>query len=399
MRPAGTESDTLTVLTNGRILTPYVEIKTGTVVIQGRQIVEAKPAALNDFPSSARVLNLRGLTAVPGFVDMHIHGALGADTLDATPEAISTIARFLAKNGTTSFLPTTVSAGWEQLGKVASAAVEAKKSNTLGAEILGLHLEGPFLNPEKRGAQNPAAIQGVDLNAVAALLHRFPGLVRVVTLAPELPGALDCIKYVTGQGVTAAAGHTSADFATMNAAFEAGLTHGVHLFNGMGPLHHREPGAVGAILTRPGVTCEVIADGHHLHPATVWLTASLKAPDDLVLVTDAMRAAGLADGQYDLGGLTVRVKDGVAKLPTGSLAGSTLTLVKAVKNAAAFTGFPLQKVVQWATVNPARVLGVSAKKGEIAAGKDADITVLDQDFNVVLTMVRGTIVWDSLQKE
>lgn len=396
MPPLVNEPDTLTVLAGGRILTPSVEMESGTIVVRGEKIIEVSPAAANELRAGARVINLRGLTVVPGYIDMHIHGALGADTLDATPKAISTIARYLARNGTTSFLPTTVSASWEQLGKAGAAVVQAMNADTPGAEILGLHLEGPFLNPEKRGAQNPAAIQDVDVNAIAALLNRFPGLVRVVTLAPELPRALECIKYITGRGVTVAAGHTNADFETMDAAFKAGLTHAVHLFNGMGPMHHREPGAAGAVLSRPRVTCEVIADGHHLHPATVWLVAALKAPDDLILVTDAMRATGLANGEYDLGGLAVRVEDGVAKLPTGSLAGSTLTLAKAVKNAVAFTGFPLQEVVRWATVNPARVIGVSAKKGEIAPGKDADIIVLDQDLNAVLTMIRGTIVWCSL---
>lgn len=383
------------LLNRARILTPFRTIENGAVLISGREVVQVMPGGLEPAPDNARIIDLPGCTVIPGLIDMHIHGALGADVLDADSRSISTIAQFLARSGTTSFLPTTVSASWGQLEQAAGAIEKAQQAGLPGARVLGLHLEGPFLNPARRGAQNPAALQAVDIRAVAELLKYFPNLVRVVTLAPELPGAVDCVKYLAERHIVVAAGHTEADYSTMKAAFAAGLSHAVHLFNGMGPLHHREPGPVGAVLSTPGVTCEVIADGHHLHPAVVQLVVSLKAPHDIVLVTDAMRATGLPDGPYDLGGLVVHVRGGVTKTETGSLAGSTLTMLKAVQNAVAFTGLPLASVIAWATVNPARLLGLNATKGEIAAGKDADITVLDQDFNVVLTIVEGTVVVDN----
>jgi len=339
-----------------------------------------------------------GLHLVPGFVDLHVHGGGGADVMDAAEDegAIGQIARFHAAHGTTSWLATTMTAPRRELARAVEGAARAMERGAAdgGAEMLGLHLEGPFLNPRRCGAQNPAAIRPFDRVEMEELLERGRGAVRLVTLAPECGDALRGIGALRGRGVTVSIGHSEADAATVRRAIEAGASHVTHLFNAMNPLHHREPGIVGTALIRDELTVELICDGFHVHPDVVRLVFSVKRRDRIALVTDAIAAAGMPDGDgYWLGGLPVIVKEGKAVLRDGgNLAGSCLTMDEALKRTIAFTGLTLAEVLPALTLNPARQIGADDRKGSIEVGKDADLVVLGPDLSVVRTFVGGVPV-------
>ncbi len=331
---------------------------------------------------------------VPGFIDMHVHGIKGCDVMDATAEALSTICQALASEGTTSFLATTMTAEVSYI----DAAVEAVKNYNLsnkkvGAEILGLHLEGPFLSSKKMGAQPGDKIILPDVNLMQQWQVKSENNIKLVTLAPELAKSDELIRYLLQEKIVCSIGHTNATYAETMAAIAAGCTHITHLFNAMSGIHQREPGAVTAALLSDGVMAELIVDGFHLHPAVVNLAFKLKGKDKIILVTDAMRAKCMQDGCYDLGGQSVHVKQGHAQLADGTIAGSVLTMSAAIKNMIKFTGCGLAEAVKMASENPARALNIFAKKGSIEINKDADLVVLDDDLNVVLTIVAGKLVY------
>jgi N-acetylglucosamine-6-phosphate deacetylase len=310
---------------------------------------------------------------------MHVHGGGGAQFMSGDPEECRRAAAFHVRHGTTALLATTLTASREQLlAAVRGIAAAADRA------IVGVHLEGPWLSPQRPGAQDAAHLREPDPLELDALLAA--GRVRLVSLAPELPGALALIERIVAAGALAALAHTDATYEQAVAGIEAGARHAVHVFNAMRPLHHRAPGVIGAVLDRGDVTCEVIADGHHVHPAVVRLLARAKGPDATVLVTDAIEAAGLPDGPYRLGDAPVEVRDGRALTPSGHLAGSTLTLDAAVRNACAWD-IPLEDALRMASTTPAAVLGL--RKGRIAPGYDADLAVLDATLHPVATMVGG----------
>src|SRR5690606_30379286 len=259
---------------------------------------------------SLEEIHTEGGYLCPGFIDVHLHGGGGADVMDASPGALSQLARTHARHGTVAFLPTTVTAPYEQLHRVLEAVEETAGAREEGAELLGVHLEGPHLNPARAGAQNPEFLTPPSLPEMQALLERFPGRVRWVTVAPELEGARELIQYLREAGVVVSIGHSDATYEQAMVAFQWGISHATHTFNGMNPLHHRAPGVPGAVLTAPGVSAEIIADGFHIHPGVARLLWQVKGPDRLLLVTDAMRATDLPDGRYDLGGLEVDVVGG-----------------------------------------------------------------------------------------
>ncbi|SEO23357.1 N-acetylglucosamine-6-phosphate deacetylase [Paenibacillus sp. OV219] len=333
---------------------------------------------------------------LPGFIDMHVHGGGGADFMDASREAYDVITRFHASKGTTRMLATTVTASPEAIAAVLEASEAYRKGGDMPNTVLeGVHLEGPFISEKWPGAQNPAFIISPRVDLIQAWNEQYPGLMKQVTFAPEKENALALTEYLAANGIVAAAGHTDATYAQVIDAAEAGLTQAVHTFNAMRGLHHREPGTVGAVMTDHRIHAELIADGHHVHPAAIRLLVAAKPKDRVILITDAMAAAGLGDGQYDLGGLVVDVLYGVARLREGgSLAGSTLTMIDAVRYMLAHTGLSVSEVSQMASGNPARQLGIDDITGSIAEGKLADLVLTDTSFTSVRrTWVNGRQIY------
>ncbi|WML38546.1 N-acetylglucosamine-6-phosphate deacetylase [Neobacillus sp. OS1-2] len=339
--------------------------------------------------------------AVPGFIDVHIHGVNGADTMDGTKEALDTMVAALPKEGTTSFLATTMTQEGKQIEKALENAGEYMETQPAHgkAEILGLHLEGPFVNANKAGAQPIQHIVDPNLPLFKEWQQLSRGTIRLVTLAPEQPGGLEMIRYLKDQGIIASIGHTDATFEQVNEAIEAGANHVTHLFNQMRGLHHREPGVVGAAFLRKELKAEIIVDGVHVHPEMVNLAFKNKQSDGLILITDSMRAKCLKNGMYDLGGQEVTVKDGKAVLADGTLAGSILKLGHAVKNILSYTGCSIEEAIEMASVNPAKQLNVFDRKGSIAVGKDADLVILDENLDVFMTFCRGKLSYKREENE
>ncbi|MHB1126916.1 MAG: N-acetylglucosamine-6-phosphate deacetylase [Bacillota bacterium] len=336
-------------------------------------------------------LNASGMYIAPGFIDLHVHGGGGADVMDGTTESVVEVARFHARNGTTALLATTAASTPDVLIRSLEAISSASRMWTGGAQVLGAHLEGPMINHLSRGAQPREHIRHLSVEETRDLLDRSGGAVKIVTLAPELPGAEDVIQLLRERGIVPAAGHSLASYEDSLRAFAWGVCHATHTFNGMGPWHHRGPGLIGAVLVQPGITAEIIADGYHVHPGTLRLLVQAKGPEEIVLVTDAIRAAGLPDGEYSFAGMPVRVIARQARLTGGQLAGSTLTMAEAVKNMVAL-GVPLYQAVAMASVNPARVLGLEGRKGSIEPGKEADLVILDRSLSPRRVIVGGKVV-------
>ena len=337
--------------------------------------------------SPADAQKVRGIIT-PGFIDVHVHGGDGADFMDASPEANTRILAFHARHGTTALMATTLSASRHDL----QAAVETIAANTPdeGAEIAGIHLEGPFLNDARAGAQNRASIRPPDIHELAALISEAPRLRWMITIAPEIDGAHALIAHFR-ERVLFSIGHTNATHAEAVAAVEWGASHFTHLFNAMTPLGHREPGVVGAALASADATAELIADGVHVHPAALWIAARMM-PYRIALVTDAIRACGMEDGTYKLYEHDVTVGDGAARLADGTLAGSVLTMDRAVKNMVELAGLPIEYVLPLATTVPAKIAGVADRKGKIEVDYDADLVVLDERLEVERVVVRGNEV-------
>lgn len=326
------------------------------------------------------------LLIVPGFIDIHVHGGAGADFMDGRGEAVEQIVTFHAKHGTTSLAATTLSGSTATIAAAVRALAKASRRDD-AAEICGVHLEGPFLSSSKAGAQDPASIRAADARELDIWLAVAPDVRCIVTVAPETEATLALIAKYRDR-LTFSIGHTDATYEQTMEAIAAGATHFTHLFNAMPPLNHRQPGPVAAALTSDGVTAEIIADGIHLHPSMLLMTARMMS-GRVALVTDAMRAAGMAEGTYKLYDYDVEVRDGAARLSDGTLAGSILTMDAAVRNMVNLAGLPLEKVIPMATEVPARILGIDQRKGRIAEGYVADLVVLDNDLEVERVFIRG----------
>ena len=367
----------------GDVLLPHGRARAGVIMRSGRvEEIVADPRE-GDLPADRRAVDA---LIAPGFVDLQINGAFGSD-VGVDPEALEAISRALPRSGVTAYLPTAISWPLERYAGLFDAVDRAAAT---GARILGVHLEGPFLAPSRSGAHDPANLRPVDLGALKELLGS--GHVRVMTLAPELPGALDAIELIAGAGAVASAGHTEASHDEVVRAADAGLTLGTHLFNAMSGLRHREPGAVGALLSDPRLRTGIITDGVHVHPAAVRVAYRAKGAEQLVIVTDAMQAAGMPDGSYALSGRRVSVERGAARLDDGTLAGSVVAMDEALRRAAAFLDLPLDVVIPMATRTPAQVLG-SDRIGQIAPGAEADLVLLGPDGAVEETFVAGETVY------
>ena len=387
-----------TAIYASRILTPQDELRDCVIIVEAGRITGIGHRDEVHIPPGAKDYVASGMTVVPGFVDVHIHGAGGHDVMEGTTLALDRIAATVARHGTTSLVATTVTASIEDtchsLEGIAhyirnqAQLNEIQDDARLAAEFVGIHLEGPFISHARRGVHPPDAIAQPSTATLQKFLEAADGLVKIVTIAPEVPGACKLIEYAVAAKIVAAIGHTDADYEQGREAIQAGARHAVHMFNAMRPFSHRDPGVVGAILTDPEVTAEIIADGVHVAGPAIQVLLGCKGFDAVVLVSDGIAATGMHDGRYRLGNFEVTVKDGVARNSEGKLAGSTLTLDRALRYLVAI-GVPLQEAVRMATVLPARRLGLAGKKGIIAVGADADLVALTPDLRVAGVMTRG----------
>jgi N-acetylglucosamine-6-phosphate deacetylase len=374
------------VLRGGRVVTPD-GVRDADVVIRGERIAAVElPRARGE---AAEVVDVAGRWVLPGFVDVHVHGGGGAQFNTASADDVRRVARFHAEHGTTSLLATTVAAPVDDLLAALRAIGDAAASPAGdGAEVLGAHLEGPFLSPRWPGAMDAAHFIAPDMAVADRLLAG--GDVRMLSLAPELPGALDLARAAAAAGVVVSMGHTGATYAEASAAVAAGARAATHVYNAMRPLHHREPGVLGAALELDGVTCEVICDGVHVDPAAVRLLVRSKGPARIALVTDAIEATGLPDGDYLLGTRPISVAGGRARLPgSDTIAGSTLTMDRALRNVVQRCGVDVEDAARMASTTPAELLGIADRKGVLAPGRDADVAILDSDLALSGVLVRG----------
>ncbi len=363
----------------------------GAVLLANGRIQTIAPSSQIDLPEKVNCIDATGLHLVPGFIDLQLNGAIGLD-FTSEPRGIWPVAAHLPRYGVTSFLPTIITSPLTAVF-AAQQAITSPPANFAGATPLGLHLEGPFLHPTKKGAHNPAYLQLPSETAVANWSPKNG--VSFVTLAPELDGALEIVRLLTERGIMVSAGHSTATFAQAASGFEAGIRYGTHLFNAMPPLHHREPGLAGALLADAHTTVGLIVDGEHVHPELVKLVWQIVGNGRLTLVTDAIAALGMPPGHYALGDHEVIVDDTTARLSSGTLAGSLLTMDTAVRNLITFTGCTLAEALPTVTSTPADLLNLP-HKGRIAPNCDADLVLLTADLQVHTTFVGGRIVY---QKE
>jgi N-acetylglucosamine-6-phosphate deacetylase len=337
------------------------------------------------------VIQADGNYIAPGFIDLHTHGSFGVDLVKATPEEIARLQKRLAETGVTGFLATVAGVRRDAMEPVVEKLQQARRKPVPGAQILGVHLEGPYLNPARCGAITAEVLERIDLNARNLLDGIEPP--AAMTLAPELDGAVELIEELNRRGIVACGGHSEATFEQTVNAVAHGMKHVTHLFNAMPPPHHRSPNITTAALVLDELTLELIADGCHVASPVIALVGKVKGTDDIILVTDATAAAGMPDGRYTLGDVEVTVCNGIARTRDGSLAGSTLTLNRAVKNFCQFTGSDVRQALKAVTSNPAQLLGIDDKKGRIEPNMHADITILDDNLDVIVTIVAGKCVW------
>ncbi|GAA3756570.1 N-acetylglucosamine-6-phosphate deacetylase [Micromonospora maritima] len=365
----------MTLRVTGKVVTPTGVIRQGCVEIRDGRI-----SAVADYPSARD-----GHWIVPGFVDMHTHGGGGHTFTTGDPESARQAAAFHLGHGTTTLLASLVSSPFPLMRDATAAFRPLVEEGVLA----GIHFEGPYLSADRCGAQNPEFLRDPSTAELAELIELGGGAVRMVTLAPERDGATAAIELLVGRGVVAAVGHTDASWEQTRAAVAAGASVGTHLFNGMRPVHHREPGPVVALLEAPSVVCELVADGVHLHDGMLGFATSVAGPERAALITDAMAAAGMPDGEYELGGQAVTVADGVARLSRdGAIAGSTLTMDAALRHAVG-AGVALPDACRMVSTTPARAIGLGDRVGALQTGLRADLVVLDDDLNVVRVMRGG----------
>lgn len=339
----------------------------------------------------AEIIDAEGRYVAPGLLDMHIHGYLGEDASDGSEEGIRKMAEGIVKNGVTSWLPTTMTVSYDELHAAFATIRKMMKqeNNPNGAQVLGVNAEGPFINPVKKGAQAADHIRPAD----AAFLKEYRDIIRVFTVAPEMPGNMEVIKEIASDtDMLISIGHTGANCAEAKAAFNAGVRHCTHLFNAMTPLGHRDPGVVGAVLSAERISAELIADTFHISPELFGVVSKVKG-DKLVLITDCTRAGGLEDGVYTLGGQPIYVKGIECRLEDGTIAGSVLKMNHAVRNFMSYTDLPIWKIVRMASLTPAELIGVADRKGSLLPGRDADLILADEKFSVHRTMIGGRTVY------
>lgn len=377
-------------LTATTLFTPLERIEQPLLLVEDSAIVEVTSRNRREVPTNCRTVDFSDGILAPGFIDIHIHGGAGHDVMEGGADVLPPVERLLASHGVSSYFPTTVTAPMDAtlsaLSRLADA-IEAAPQPGLRARPLGIHLEGPFISHARRGVHPPENLLAPSLSAFERFWQAARGHIRLLTIAPELPGALEVIGAAGARGVCVSLGHSDADLSAARAGFEAGARHATHTFNAMRPLDHRDPGILGEVLTDSRLSADIIADGIHLDPVIVQLFLKAKGAEGAVLITDATAATGMPDGRYRLGSLEVEVKDGRC-LAGGRLAGSVLTMDRAVRNVMQFAQWDLQQAVRLATVNPARVTGVE-NGGALKAGAPADLVVLSPKGEVRTSIIRG----------
>ena len=381
----------LTYLINGKIVLPDGVVCDKYLAFDEES---GKICGLVDkLPENASVIDAKGNYIAPGLVDIHIHGYLGEDTSDAKPDGIRKMAYGVAQNGVTAFLPTTMTVEKEQIVAALNAVRSLKEESKSwgGAEILGVHAEGPFINPSKKGAQAEENILVPD----ADFIIENEDIIRIVTLAPEMDEGHKCIKKLAAESdVLVSMGHTDAKFEEAMSAAKDGVNHATHLFNAMSALAHRNPGVVGAALASDNVSAEIIADTFHINPGLYSIVAKVKG-DKRVLIPDCTRAGGMPDGEYDLGGQPIFLKGIECRLADGTIAGSVLKLNNAVRNVLEHTALPVHEVFNMASLNPAKAIKVDSRLGSLEEGKDADIIIADENINVIRTIKKGKTIYEA----
>lgn len=380
-----------TLIKNARVYTPNVVIERGSVVVNDAGKFEAALAGEINSSSFSRVIDAEGLLLLPGFIDIHIHGGNGYSVMDGTYEALSGISTYHAKHGTTSFLATTTTGSREEILKALHCTAYSMEKGMPGAELIGIHLEGPYLDLKRCGAQSKEYLRPSNLNELNDFLKAANGTLKLATIAPEIENGMMALQFLKENGVTVSIGHSDATFEQVKDAVEKGAAHTTHHFNGMSPVHHREPGVAGAGLIINEITTEIISDGIHVHPVMVKLLFDTKGPLKICAITDAVACAGLPDGEYG----DVVMKEGQVMLKDGtSLAGSTLTMINAFKNILKFTGYSIEALLPSFTLVPAREIQMDDQKGSIEAGKDADFLLVDSELTIVSTFVKGKEVYN-----
>lgn len=383
------------LLRTARALTPTTEIPDAGILIRDGVIESIGPREGMSLPPGAQEIAAPQQTAVPGFVDVHIHGAGGHDVMAGTEQALAGVARTIARHGTTSFVATTVTASPDDICRsvegIARFITTQHETDEPRAEVLGVHYEGPFISAARRGVHPKEWIQLPSADLLEKFLHSASGNARILTIAPELLGAAPCIDAARKAGLVVAMGHTDATYEQARAAISRGVHHAVHVYNAMRPFSHRDSGVIGAVLTSLDVTAELIADGVHVEEAAMRILLQAKGPGCVILVSDGISATGMPDGNYMLGKFEVTVSGGVCRNSEGKLAGSTLTLDRGLRNIVAL-GVSLHDAVGMLTANPARLLGIEFKKGALRTGADADIVLLDEGLHVAKVWVRGVAV-------
>jgi N-acetylglucosamine-6-phosphate deacetylase len=382
-------------LTAGVCLTPQRYLQNPLLLIEDGVIASVGTQGGVELPRHARQFDFPGAVLAPGFIDLHIHGGAGCDIMDAGADAVAGLERHLARHGVTSYLPTTLSTPLDQtlaaLDALAAAIERAEKppAAELRARPAGIHLEGPFLSPERRGAHPLEYLQPISLELFGRFWEAARGRIKIMSVAPELPGACELITEATRRGVCVSLGHSNASYDEARAGIAAGARYATHTFNAMRPISHRDPGIIAAVLNNPTLFAEIIVDGIHVAPEMIELFLRAKGREGAVLVTDAISATGMGDGLYRLGSTAIQVSGGTCLSQEGKLAGSVLTLDRAVRNVMAFARWGLQDAVRLATINPAHVLGDMFHPGMLAQGMPADILVLSPAGEVLHTMIHG----------
>ncbi|NFN18358.1 N-acetylglucosamine-6-phosphate deacetylase [Clostridium botulinum] len=374
------------LITNCKII--YLDkIEKGSIIIQDGKIKKINPSNFTNNEIN-QIIDAKGLYLSPGFIDAHIHGAGGCDTMDGTIDSINTIAKTIAKHGTTSFIPTTMTVSISDINKSMRVIKLLKEKGSEGAHVLGAHLEGPFINSNAIGAQNPDYILPPSISTYKSMVNDCEDSVISLTLAPELDGSKDLIKYLSDKGIICSLGHTKATYEETIDAIKCGATHSTHLYNAMPSFTHRNPGIVGAIFDSD-IKTEIISDGIHISYPALRIAYKQKGTDNVLLITDAMMACCMPDGKYELGGQDVIVKNGAARVKSGSLAGSILTLDKAIKNIYKNSDLPLNEIVKMASYNPAKHCKIADHKGLIKEGYDADLILFDDNINIKKVFISG----------
>ncbi|MDW7755004.1 MAG: N-acetylglucosamine-6-phosphate deacetylase [Brevefilum sp.] len=386
------------IIEGSKVLTPGEVISNGAVVVgDDGKIAYVGPKALAP-ETAGEGLNLGELTILPGLIDIHVHGGNGVtfDNLKTLQEDLHTYSNWIVQYGVTGFLTTVTGSTPESLTTIIRSLSAEFEAGLPGAQGLGIHLEGPFMNIAKKGAQNPDWIRNPGVEEAKMYLGAGRGWIKQITIAPELPGAQEVAKLFRDADVSVAIGHSDADYETASTALETYWNHVTHIFNAQTGLHHRRPGVVGAVLASDEVTAELIADNVHVHPGAMKVLFRCLGSDRIVLVTDAMEAAGLPDGMYHLLGAKVIVKDGKATQEDGTIASSTALLNQCVRNMNEFVGVTLSDAVKMATLNPAHVIREAHQRGSLEAGKYADLIAVDDNLDIYLSMVNGEIVYSKV---